>query len=49
MIVGEKDSRIGLLKSSSIPSYSDLFGIVEDIKLTIPLMCILTSLSISIS
>ena len=42
--IDEKTSSLGLLNSSSGPSYIDPFGIVEDTGSTVHLMSILTSL-----
>lgn len=47
VIFYENTSSIGLLNSSSGPSYNDSFGIVEDIRSTVPLLSTLTSLSTS--
>lgn len=49
MIFDENNFGLGFLNSSSGPSYSDLFGTIEDTGLTIPPMHILTSLSIYVS
>ena len=48
MIFDEKTSILGLLKSSSSSSYSDPFGIIEDIGSAVPFMGISTSLSTSV-
>lgn len=45
MIFDENTSSLGLLNSTSGTLYSDMFGIVEDIGLTIPLKGILTNSS----
>ena len=47
VIFDEKNYGLGLLKSPSSPSYIDPFGIVKDIKFTVPPICISTSSTIS--
>lgn len=43
MIFDEKTYVLGLLKSSSVPSYNDPFGIIQYTRLVVPFMGISTN------